>query len=81
MRILPSVKILPSVNESISDQISSLAELLFAFCALVWFLSTVGEHVSDYVIEELLQSLHLFGFSVYFGVISHPSLLASQPRR
>ena len=46
------MKILPSVNESISDQISSLAELLFAFCALVWFLSTEGEHVSDYVIAD-----------------------------
>ena len=46
------VGILPSVNELMSAQISSLAELLFAFCGLVWFLSTVGEHVSDYVISE-----------------------------
>ena len=44
--------ILPSVNELMSAQISSLAGSLFAFCALVWFLSTMGEHVSDYVIEE-----------------------------
>ena len=35
-----------------SAQISSLAERLFAFCALLWFLSTMGEHVSDCVIAE-----------------------------
>ena len=46
------VGILSSVNDHMSALISSLAELLFAFCALVWFLSTVGEHVSDYVIAE-----------------------------
>ncbi len=39
-------------NEHMSALISSLAELLFAFCALVLFLFTVGEHVSDYVISE-----------------------------
>ena len=49
-----------------SAQVSSLDELLFAFCALLRFLSTVGEHVSDYVTAEYLHTLHLFGFSVYF---------------
>ena len=41
-----------SVNDHMSALISSLAELLFAFCALVWFLSTMDEHVSAYVIAE-----------------------------
>ena len=55
MGILSSVNgvgILSSVNDHMSALISSLAELLFAFCALVWVLSTEGEHVSDYVIAE-----------------------------
>ena len=68
------------MKKHMSAQVSSLDELLFAFFALVRFLSTVGERVSDYVTAEYLHMLHLFGFSV-FGVISHSSLLASQPRR
>ena len=46
-----------------SAQIPSLAERFFAFCALLWFLSTMGEDVSDCVIVEYLHLLHLFGFS------------------
>lgn len=42
----------PSMKKHMSAQVSSLAEWLFAFCALVQFLSTVGEHMSDYVIAE-----------------------------
>ena len=40
------------MKKHMSAQVSSLAELLFAFCALVRFLSTVGEHVLDCVIAE-----------------------------